>query len=192
MVKSLAFLAVVMIVLGAGMSGAGLVLANLNFKMPSLSTVSFSGVPIDVSFAGACYAGQPFAIHVYISESNMGPPVDIGNATLVFTITPAGGGAAVATGSAISDAYGMASWTWQNPTIGNYLLSVDWSGDASHTAGGHTGNIPLGVVLPSQHATVNNPNPYLKYLNILTLPGMILAIVGAVTLPFSLGKKGHK
>jgi hypothetical protein len=194
MAKSLAFLAVVLIVLGVAMTGAGALLANMNFKIPSLSSVTFLGVPIDMSFAGGCYAGQPFPIHAYISESDMGPPVPIGGATLIFTIVPAGGGAAVATGSAVSDvARGEATWTWQNPAVGNYLLSVDWAGDAAHTAGGHTGNVPIGVVLPTRHTTLNAPNPYLKYLNILTLPGLVLLIVGAVALPVAIrGKKGSK
>lgn len=193
----LVLVAVILIIAGAAMAGAGVLLPGFNVKLPSLSSVSSSGVPIDISFAGACYAGQPFAIHAYISEPNIGPPVPIGGAALSFSVRNASNNGLVTSGTATSDAFGAAAWVWQSPIPGNYILSVDWAGDANHTSGAHVGNIPLGVALPpstpnQQNQTVT-PSPYLKYVNIMTLPGLILIIVGAVALPASLHtKKGHK
>lgn len=203
--SSLALAAILLIIIGVGMTGAGVLLPNANINLPRLSSVTFSGVPIDLSFAGTCTAGSPFKITAYISESNMGPPQFIANAVLQFTITNASNHAMIANGQATSDDYGLAYWTWQNPAVGSYILSVDWVGDANHTAGGHTGNVPIGVTPklvttnppvnpPSnssqQHNQTVNPDPYSKYINVLTMPGLVLIVVGAAALPIAMrGKK---
>jgi|GEM_PF-5958465 len=197
--STFAMAAVVLIIIGVGMTGAGVLLPNANIKIPSfLSSVSFSGVPIDTTMAGSCYAGSPYPIKAVISESNMGPPHPIVGAVLQFTIKNASNNALVTNGPATSDIYGDAIWTWRSPILGSYVLSVDWVGDANHTAGGHTGNIPIGVTMtpsqpPTQHNQTVGSSPYSQYINILTLPGLVLIVVGAAALPIAMrGKKGSK
>jgi hypothetical protein len=190
----LALLAVVLVVLGAAMAGAGVLLPNYNIKLPTLSSISWSGVDIGTSQPAACYAGTPYPITAFLDAPNSS------GAVLVFTITN-GNGLIVASGNAttIEDLdESTVTWTWQNPIAGDYLLSITWSGSSAYPQGGSITNVPIGVQLPTLYKSSNSttstpPNPSAKYVNYLTVGGMGVVILGGAVLFTSfVGKRAKK
>jgi hypothetical protein len=189
----LALIAVALIFIGAGMAGAGVLLPYNNVKLP-LSSVGPNSVDILASYPGVIYPNQAVQIHAGLLNL-MGPPrvSEFGNQTLSLYIN----GQLIE--SRVTDNL-MASviFQWTPPAVGNYAWNITWAGDSNYPSGLFTAG-SIGVTLPPSHApgnstvTVGAPNPYMKYVNFLSISGALLLVVGALTLPFSIyGRKPKK